>query len=295
MSGLPVPGPQDHPAVLNSCAMNPSKKDECLTDQLFSSGSSKIRKRALLAWALFKKGPLATTGCDHGAFINTLGVSAVNPVYLVRSWEMFREHWLLLDPHRASGCAPTDGFSACRRINNLRSMSQFLTVCSILSFVAGCVVADARNARWHYLSPRISPGRIYTARMPGVSSLVSVLPWPPQCSGRRRGAAGPAGAVCAGALHGPGRRGQLRADRPAGEAGHQVPLRLHLPGHFSESLGGPTVAPCVAAASSDTAARPTHHRASAVPDLSTIACSPLHVTKGNNLCITFSHSNRSWI
>lgn len=35
-------------------------------------GSTHIRKRALLAYALFKKGPLATTGCDHGAFINTL-------------------------------------------------------------------------------------------------------------------------------------------------------------------------------------------------------------------------------
>ena len=71
--------------MLNSCAMNPDKKDDCLTDQLFSSGSSKVRKRALLAWALFKKGPLATTGCDHGAFINTLGVFASHLVFLFSS------------------------------------------------------------------------------------------------------------------------------------------------------------------------------------------------------------------
>lgn len=64
---------QDHPGILVSCALNPSKKDECLTDQIYKSGSSKIRKRALLAYALFKKGPLTTTGCDHGAFVNTLG------------------------------------------------------------------------------------------------------------------------------------------------------------------------------------------------------------------------------
>jgi len=75
VADLPAVGEnlQDHPAVLTSCALNPAKKADCLTDQLFSSGSSKIRKRAILAWALFKKGPLATTGCDHGAFINTLG------------------------------------------------------------------------------------------------------------------------------------------------------------------------------------------------------------------------------
>ena len=35
-------------------------------------GSTRIRTRAALAYALFKKGPLTSTGCDHGAFINTL-------------------------------------------------------------------------------------------------------------------------------------------------------------------------------------------------------------------------------
>jgi len=44
-------------------------------------GSTKIRKRALLAYALFKKGPLTSTGCDHGAFINTLSESPAFPEF----------------------------------------------------------------------------------------------------------------------------------------------------------------------------------------------------------------------
>jgi choline dehydrogenase-like flavoprotein len=63
---------QDHPAIVCSNALKEDKSSACLTDQIYKIGSTKIRKRALLAYALFKKGPLTTTGCDHGAFINTL-------------------------------------------------------------------------------------------------------------------------------------------------------------------------------------------------------------------------------
>ena len=40
-------------------------------------GSTRIRTRAALAYALFKKGPLTSTGCDHGAFINTLSACTI--------------------------------------------------------------------------------------------------------------------------------------------------------------------------------------------------------------------------
>lgn len=44
-----------------------------LTDELLHS-SGRIRVRAIMKYLLFKKGPLCTTGCDHGAFISTKGV-----------------------------------------------------------------------------------------------------------------------------------------------------------------------------------------------------------------------------
>jgi hypothetical protein len=43
-------------------------------------GSTRIRTRALMAWLLFKKGPLTSTGCDHGAFINTLSACTMHAV-----------------------------------------------------------------------------------------------------------------------------------------------------------------------------------------------------------------------
>ena len=47
-------------------------------------GTAKLKKRAILQYLLFKKGPLTTTACDHGAFINTLGAQhssgTANPV-----------------------------------------------------------------------------------------------------------------------------------------------------------------------------------------------------------------------
>jgi hypothetical protein len=45
-----------------------------VTDELLHQ-DGRIRTRAILKYLLFKKGPLATTGCDHGAFVSTAGVS----------------------------------------------------------------------------------------------------------------------------------------------------------------------------------------------------------------------------
>ena len=44
----------------------------CVTDELLRKNGS-VRLRAILNYTLFKKGPLTTTGCDHGAFVSTMG------------------------------------------------------------------------------------------------------------------------------------------------------------------------------------------------------------------------------
>ena len=43
-----------------------------VTDELMHS-DGRIRVRAIMKYLLFKKGPLTTTGCDHGAFVSTRG------------------------------------------------------------------------------------------------------------------------------------------------------------------------------------------------------------------------------
>ncbi len=63
---------QDHPAALTAFKTKESLGAIALTDQLLRA-SGKVRTRAMLAWALFRKGPLTTTGCDHGAFVSTTG------------------------------------------------------------------------------------------------------------------------------------------------------------------------------------------------------------------------------
>ncbi len=46
------------------------KRNIPLADEIYSD-NGQIRKRAILNYFLRRKGPLTTTGCDHGAFIRT--------------------------------------------------------------------------------------------------------------------------------------------------------------------------------------------------------------------------------
>jgi hypothetical protein len=69
-------------------------------------GSTRIRTRAALAYALFKKGPLTSTGCDHGAFINTLSACTMHAASV---W-----HSLLLLPVLRSSTAVMS--ATCRRL-----------------------------------------------------------------------------------------------------------------------------------------------------------------------------------
>ena len=63
---------QDHPACLSAFYLKESAGPISVTDELLHT-NGRIRARAILKYLLFKKGPLATTGCDHGAFVKTAG------------------------------------------------------------------------------------------------------------------------------------------------------------------------------------------------------------------------------
>ena len=61
---------QDHPAALVSYTLKPSAGGISVTDEIMHS-DGRVRVRALLNYALRRRGPLTTTGCDHGAFVAT--------------------------------------------------------------------------------------------------------------------------------------------------------------------------------------------------------------------------------
>ena len=160
-------------------------------------GSTKIRKRALLAYALFKKGPLTTTGCDHGAFINTLGAGTA---------QIQVEASFLAAARQLSSGASIAALLRHARPEACRGARALSVALSLALSVAESI------------SPRAS---CFSAVHSTTAGLLRFC---------RRGPAGPAGALRAGKRAGPRRRGQLCAVRPARQAGPQVPLRLHLPG-----------------------------------------------------------------
>jgi choline dehydrogenase-like flavoprotein len=63
---------QDHPAALAAWSLKASAGAISVTDDLMHS-DGRLRLRALAAYALARRGPLATTGCDRGAFVATTG------------------------------------------------------------------------------------------------------------------------------------------------------------------------------------------------------------------------------
>ena len=63
---------QDHPAALAAWSLKASAGPISVTDHLMHA-DGRLRLRALAAYALARRGPLATTGCDRGAFVVTSG------------------------------------------------------------------------------------------------------------------------------------------------------------------------------------------------------------------------------
>ena len=70
--------PQDHPACLTAFYLKEEAGPISITDELLHS-SGRIRVRAFMKYLLFRKGPLTSTGCDHGAFVSTKGTSLTDP------------------------------------------------------------------------------------------------------------------------------------------------------------------------------------------------------------------------
>lgn len=66
---------QDHPAVLFSARTKPEYDELTVTSQIYNK-SNNIKLSAVLQYLFGRKGPLATTGCDHGAFVSTTGERA---------------------------------------------------------------------------------------------------------------------------------------------------------------------------------------------------------------------------
>jgi choline dehydrogenase-like flavoprotein len=61
---------QDHPACLSAFTLKESAGPIAITDHLYHADAS-LKKRQMLNWALFGKGPLTSTACDRGAFVKT--------------------------------------------------------------------------------------------------------------------------------------------------------------------------------------------------------------------------------
>ncbi|CAD7704784.1 unnamed protein product [Ostreobium quekettii] len=63
---------QDHPAVLSAFRMKSEHADKAMTTKVYNK-KGKVRKRTILNYLLRRRGPLTTTGCDRGAFVDTTG------------------------------------------------------------------------------------------------------------------------------------------------------------------------------------------------------------------------------
>jgi len=63
-------GLQDHPASLVTCAFQGRFQEMCLTHEIYGRGNT-VRASAVARLLLLGRGPLATTGCDRGAFVRT--------------------------------------------------------------------------------------------------------------------------------------------------------------------------------------------------------------------------------
>lgn len=61
---------QDQPAVLTAVPLKEKYDGTSLSDHIYNPKGG-LRKRAILNYFLRRRGPLCTTGCDHGAFIRT--------------------------------------------------------------------------------------------------------------------------------------------------------------------------------------------------------------------------------
>ena len=63
---------QDHPACLAAFKTKAELGNISITDEMLAKNGN-VRLRAIINYLLRRKGPLTSTGCDHGAFVSTKG------------------------------------------------------------------------------------------------------------------------------------------------------------------------------------------------------------------------------
>lgn len=63
---------QDHPGIVMALKVKPDFDMMTISSQIYNK-SNNIRIGAVLQYLFGRKGPLTTTGCDHGAFVSTTG------------------------------------------------------------------------------------------------------------------------------------------------------------------------------------------------------------------------------
>jgi choline dehydrogenase-like flavoprotein len=66
---------QDQPAALTAGPFKAKYDGIALSDHIYNE-KGQIRKRAILNYLLRGRGPLTSTGCDHGAFVRTAAAAA---------------------------------------------------------------------------------------------------------------------------------------------------------------------------------------------------------------------------
>ena len=62
---------QDHPAAVLSYSCSPGNEGISVTSKIRVKGSKMTNPKVLMQWLLKRKGPLTSTGCDHGGFFKT--------------------------------------------------------------------------------------------------------------------------------------------------------------------------------------------------------------------------------
>ena len=65
---------QDHPAILAAYINKDAWQGKSISDELVDR-RGRVKITSVINWFLRGRGPLASTGCDHGALINTRGMN----------------------------------------------------------------------------------------------------------------------------------------------------------------------------------------------------------------------------
>ena len=132
---------QDHPAALSAFSLREEKGPISITDHIYRK-SGAIRMRALSNYFLRGKGPLASTACDHGAYMTTAG-----PLMTDKLNDKLR-----LRPEHVGSAAAFHPIKACMR-HHMGQMRVLVQTCpSYLSLAQKLRAAYGQGAAAQWIS-----------------------------------------------------------------------------------------------------------------------------------------------